>query len=182
MATDRNNLASNIDDLNDLMDVYNPDDNNDNPLQMLNIKSNYIHVDNISASAPQGVDFKYKSIHINIQSLPDKHDKLKLFLHRLEQAHVSVDFILLCETFLTERNADLYQIPGYKFVHKSRTSITRGGVGIYIRDHIGFKLRDDIALFCEGEFESIFIETREREKLPSLVKFIGCQTRMSCCH
>jgi hypothetical protein len=151
------------------MTNFNSDENTvDNPLQLLDINSNYYHIEDIHASIPQDIQFKYKTIHINMQSLPDKYDKLKLFLHRLMDAHLTVDFILLCETFLTVNNADLYQIPGYKFIHKTRSSTSRGGVGMYIRNDIRFKLRDDIAIFCEGEFESIFIETTGNEK-PTIV-------------
>ena len=71
------------------------------------------------------------------------------------------DYILLCETFLTDQTASLYQIPGYKLVHKSRTAKTRGGVAIYIRDNIPFHVREDLGYFIEGEFESIFIETTQ---------------------
>jgi hypothetical protein len=164
MAADINNLAANTPDLNDFMVLFNTDDDTaDTPLQLLDIKSNYYDIDDIHVSIPENVSFKYKTIHINIQSLPDKFDKLKLFLHRLKDAHLTIDFILLCETFLTANNAEMYQIPGYKFIHKSRSSLTRGGVGMYIRDDISFKLRDDIAIFHEGEFESIFIETTRNQ-------------------
>ncbi len=119
MISDTNNLASNTQDLNDYLDVLNSDDDTtDHPLQLLNIKSNYYHIEDIQASIPQDASFKYKSIHINTQSLPDKHDKLKLLLLRLKEANVIIDFILLCETFLNDKNADLYQIPGYTFIHK----------------------------------------------------------------
>jgi hypothetical protein len=79
---------------------------------------------------------------------------------------MDIDFILICETFLTDNIADMYQIPGYKFIHKSR-SVRRGGVGIYIRDYINFKLRDDIALFHQGQF-SIFIETSHTQN-PTII-------------
>jgi hypothetical protein len=164
MAVNVGILDSNNVDLNDLLNVYNSDDDGtENPL-LLNAESKYYELDDISASVPQDASFKYKTIHVNVQSLPDKFDRLKLFLYRLKDEGVIIDFVLLCETFLTTNNADLYQIPGYKFVHKSRLSISRGGVGIYIRHGINFKLRDDIALFHEGEFESIFIETKPAEK------------------
>ena len=165
MIADADNLASITQDLNDYLELSNDDDGTtENPLHLLNIKSNYYHIEDIQASIPNDATFKYKSVHINIQSLPDKFDKLKLFLERLKDADVTIDFIMLCETFLNDRNADLFQIPGYKFIHKSRASLTRGGVGMYIRDDIRFQLRDDIALYHEGEFETIFIETLPADK------------------
>ncbi len=49
-------------------------------------------------------------------------------------------------------------MPGFNLVQKIRTGRARGGVAIYVRDNIKYKLRDDISIFCEGEFESVFIE------------------------
>jgi hypothetical protein len=165
MAVNMNDVATNTQDLNDLMHLFNSDDNtNDNPLELLDIKSDYYEINDINATIPRGANFQYKTIHINIQSLPDKFDKLKLFLHRLKDESLTIDFVLICETFLTDKNANMYQIPGYKFIHKSRSIISRGGVGMYVRDNIQFKLRDDIALFYEGQFESIFIETTHSSK------------------
>ena len=46
---------------------------------------------------------------------------------------VDIHFILLCETFLITENA------GYKFIHQSRTTISRGGVAMYISDDFNFK-------------------------------------------
>ena len=66
---------------------------------------------------------------------------------------------MICEIFLHDNNHDLLKIPGYNSGHKSRKQIRRGGVAIYINEAIQYKLRDDLAIFVEGEFESIFIET-----------------------
>ncbi len=40
----------------------------------------------------------------------------------------------------------------------NRSHVGHGGVGIYIREDITYKIRDDISLFIEGEFESVFVE------------------------
>ncbi len=39
-----------------------------------------------------------------------------------------------------------------------------GGVAIYVKDNLTYQLRDDLALFSEGEFESIFIEITSGKK------------------
>ena len=51
------------------------------------------------------------SMHLNIRSLPDKFDKLKLLLTQLDNININIDFILICETYLTDRNHDLYHLP-----------------------------------------------------------------------
>ena len=73
--------------------------------------------------------------------------------------HIEINFFLICETFLTNNNADLYKIPGYTMIYKNRTVGTRGGIAIYIKETISFKCRPDIEINIDGEFESIFIET-----------------------
>jgi exonuclease III len=65
---------------------------------------------------------------------------------------------MLCETFLKDDNAHLFQISGYKLVYKNRRIKSKGGVAIYVKDSIQFKINDDLSTFIEGEFEAIFIE------------------------
>ncbi len=69
-----------------------------------------------------------------------------------------LDFILLCETFLSERNSDLHQLPGYKLIQRCRKESIRGSVAKYVRDKIKHKIRDDLSIFCEGQFESLVVE------------------------
>ena len=46
------------------------------------------------------------NMHLNIRLLPDKFGRLKLLLSQLDNVNVNIDFILICETYLTERNHD----------------------------------------------------------------------------
>jgi hypothetical protein len=71
---------------------------------------------------------------------------------------MKVDFVLLCETFLVDANADTLLIPGYNFVHNSCKSLSRGGVAIYIADKYTFVERQDLCINVEGEYESIAVE------------------------
>ena len=73
--------------------------------------------------------------------------------------NIEINLFLICETFLTNNNADLHKIPGYTMIYKNRTVGTRGGIAIYIKETISFKCRPDIEINIYGEFESIFIET-----------------------
>ena len=101
-------------------------------------------------------------MHINICSLPDKFDKLKVLLSSLELVNIRFDFILICETFLSDRNHDLYNLPGYTFVSRHRKYAKCGGVGIYVRSCFNYIVREDLSTFKEQSFESIFIEVAER--------------------
>ena len=101
---------------------------------------------------------EYTCMHMNIRSLPDKINKLKVFLCNLQEIGATFDFILLCETFLNDRNADMYNLPGYTFVEKHRKDRKCGGVGIYVKNNLSYKIREDLSIFEEHSFETVFIE------------------------
>ena len=87
---------------------------------------------------------------------------------------ITVHFIMLCETFLLDVNADRFNIPGYCFVHKSRKYISRGGVALYTSNEFHFKLRPDLCINIEGEFECIAaeIEAKRGNVISLLQKYI----------
>ena len=95
----------------------------------------------------------HMALHLSIQSLSAKFDELKLLLSELQNQGIKPDFILICESFLHDANAHLFRLPGYNFMCKNRVDMRRGGVCMYINDSIQFNLRDDLAIFEEGEFE-----------------------------
>ncbi len=110
---------------NDDFDPVSPYSVTDDRFNILNIDSTYCAVDDISFK-----DYKYCALHLNIHSLPSKFVELKNLLADLEHKNIHVDFILLCETFLTNANADKFSIPGYNFVHRNRQTNSRGGVAM----------------------------------------------------
>jgi exonuclease III len=134
-----------------------------NPFDLASIDSKYYDVCDILPKSLHNASFQYKVLHLNIRGLSSKFDELKLLLSQLYDIHVILDVILLCETFINDNNADLFNIPGYKFIYQNRQTLTKGGVAMYIRDNINFKLRKDLCIFHEGEFETLFIETVSKE-------------------
>ena len=58
-------------------------------------------------------------LHLNIQSLPDTFDKLKLPITEINDQNIKLDFILLCETFLMDINSNQYNIPYYNLLYKN---------------------------------------------------------------
>lgn len=98
-------------------------------------------------------------MHINIQGLSSKFESLKMLLSTLLDAKVIIDCIMLCETFINDLNAQLYNTAGYNFTYNNRQNMMRGGVALYIRNNIQYKIREDLGIFIEGEFESVFVET-----------------------
>ena len=76
----------------------------------------------------------------------------------MDNEKIQFDAILLCETFLSDKNHDLFNIPGYTFISRHRKHYRQGGVGIYIKNNINFVIRDDLSIFIEKCFETLFIE------------------------
>ena len=102
--------------------------------------------------------YKYTAIHLNIHSLPGKYDQLHTMLINLSDAGLKIDFIMLCETFLTNTNMNMFSIHGYNFVCNNRIRGRGGGVALYISDNFHFKVRSDLTVNFDVEFESIFVE------------------------
>jgi len=138
------------------------DPNNDQTSNLNIPNTAYIEVDHLK-DIRDNTNHKYNCLHLNIQSLPSKFDLLKQLLSLLKEDRVHIDFIMLCETFLTDSNSHLYNIPGYNLVCQNRTKSTRGGVALYVSTDYHYKLRPDLAINVEGEFESIFIEIRPKQ-------------------
>ena len=76
----------------------------------------------------------------------------------MDNEKIQFDAILLCETFLSDKNHDLFNIPGYTFISRHRKHYRQGGVGIYIKNNINFVIRDDLSIFIEKYFETLFLE------------------------
>ena len=102
--------------------------------------------------------YKYHAMHLNIQSLPAKFERLKELICSLNECGTELDFIFLCETFLTDRVTKLYNIPGYNMIYRNRINKQRGGVLIYILEKYKYSEDAKLSIFHEGEFESIFAE------------------------
>ena len=65
----------------------------------------------------------------------------------------------ISETWLRVNNSndDIFNIPGYKFISNNRRHKHGGGVGLFIKDDLNFKLRSDLQSFDKKLYESIFI-------------------------
>ena len=103
---------------------------------------------------------KFSILHINIRSLYKNFPKIENMLFELNQYP---DVIALTETKIKESGTQVNRVlNGYTFVHND-TKTSAGGVGIYIKSHICFKLRQDLEIKCR-EYESIWIEIVQNGK------------------
>jgi len=100
----------------------------------------------------------FSLIHINIRSLNANIDKLKTFLHRLNH---QFGIICITESWLTNtdflKNSNYY-LAGYTGVGYERsTGKLGGGICLYIRNDISYKLRNDLSSSSKDN-ESFFVE------------------------
>ena len=103
---------------------------------------------------------KFSIVHINIRSLYKNFPRIENMLFELNQYP---DVIALTETKIKESGTQVNRVlNGYTFVHND-TKTSAGGVGIYIKSHICFKLRQDLEIKCR-EYEAIWIEIVQNGK------------------
>ena len=157
-------------DLNLLTELEQYHDNTrDNLTEQLQIDSHYYETHDINCTLNENKQFKYCTLHINVQGLLSSLEHLKHLINKLETNNIQLDFILICETFLHGVDPDkaysgLCAISGYQFIYKNRINRAKGVVAIYIKDDCQYITRDDLSTFMEGEFETIFVEVISKPK------------------
>ena len=119
--------------------------------------SKYMEIDDLT-SIFQPDDFKFRALHLNVRSLSAHFDQLLSMVEQFKNHHCELDFICICETFLTEVNCSLFDLEGYTKIEKHRQNRSGGGVALYVNNRYQYKHRHDLSTFEEGVMESVFIE------------------------
>ena len=110
---------------------------------------------------------KLNVLHLNIRSFVKNRDNLLMLLEDLTQNNINIDVILLCETYLTEINHDLIELPHYKSSHRYRKHKQGGGVSIFVKDQ--HEVLDQLITPFSDIFESLFLTV----KIKNVVFCIG---------
>ena len=93
-------------------------------------------------------------MHCNTMSLTNRFDRLREFLKKFP---VMPHLIAITETRLkTSSNLQSINLPLYTFYHADSLTLA-GGVGVYIKDNLQFKVRSDLK-FCNEGCENFWIE------------------------
>jgi hypothetical protein len=146
-----NPFGDNLDE--DTFDDIDPDKNFYNTYHTKPCK--YLHTDAINNILDTSKDLASFSIfHMNIRSV-------KFFFYHLE-AYLSMinhkfSVIALTETWLKAHNFDLYPIDGYNLLSSTRETKPGGGIAIYIKDCLKFKLRPDLN-YADDNLEMLWAE------------------------
>ena len=110
--------------------------------------------------------------HLNCRGLSSNWTSFRELLCDLHGDSFSFDLIGISEAFRCELDSRL-SLPGFhELVTRCRDDGSRGGVGLFIKDDIHFKIRDDLSVFIPHIFESIFIEigsSSEKHKIVGIV-------------
>ena len=121
---------------------------------------------------------KTSALHLNIRSLPKKREQLHDLILKIKDSGHELDAILLCETFINDLNKSECLIEGYNLEEVHRSKRKQGGVAIFIKDGIKYRVRDDLTVFQEGLFESIFIEVIDNKDKNVIIGEIGYRAQM----
>ena len=97
-----------------------------------NDKCDYIDVRDCSNLNPD--NYNLIALQHNIRSLIFHQVELRQLLHGLERRNSRIDIMILCETFLTDLNIKLVNIPRYISILNHRKNSKGGGVAILIRN------------------------------------------------
>ena len=133
-------------------------------LDQMQFSSNYYDIEQLLQAYSMHKPFQYNCLHINIHSIPDKYDQLVRMLLDLKAYNIQVHFIMLCETFLTDKAVAKCKIPGYELIYENRKTLTKGGVALYVSDMFTAKKLPDVGVHVEGEFETVFAEVKDGDK------------------
>ena len=153
-----NSLGDRLLDLqNNPLDIENIINNSIENRNQMNNDSNSVfkskYVSQLNGSASSKRDDIFSVFHLNIQGLCSSFDELKRIV-----SDGTPDAIGLCETFLDSKKDILLDIPGYRTERLNSKQMARGGLMLYIANHLAYNVRNDLSRNDEGIFESLFIE------------------------
>ena len=160
----RFNLAS-------LLDVDEDDFPNDSPLQYGRHDCKYYDPDQFHSEVA-GIHNPMSFFHLNCRGLSSNWESFRSLICDLHQDDFEFGFIGVSELFRCELDTRV-SLPGYHdILTRTRTDDSRGGVGLFVKEHIHFKVREDLSIFIPHVFESIFIEFDSQNVNPSIVGVI----------
>ena len=96
--------------------------------------------------------------HLNCRGLSSNWDSFNNLLCDLHDDTFNFDFIGISEIFNNTGDLRLNLSGYHKLISRCREDGPRGGVGLFIREHINIIIREDISVFIPHVFESVFVE------------------------
>ena len=98
--------------------------------------------------------------HLNTQSMTSAFDEFQFMVNESK-----LDIITLSETWLKNDKhlLEYVSLPGYKFSCRNRDEKRGGGLGVYIKDSITYKFRNDI-ISLDDSLEHLWVDVKGKNK------------------
>ena len=143
-----NNNAFDLDTENDTEDV------NEEILPAINCE--YYTIDEFT-SAKFNSAKNFSVLHLNIHSIQRHIDEFRVILSLL---NFKFDIICITESKIEKNVKPVIDISisGYKDPESTPTESTKGGVLIYVREDLVYKIRTDLQIYKPKQLESLFVE------------------------
>jgi hypothetical protein len=93
-------------------------------------------------------------LHLNIRSIPRNLNTLIPILH---SSKLEYNIIALSETWLKQDNVDSYGIAGFKHEYLVRDTKAGGGISMFFKDSLNYKLREDLT-HIDSHIEMLWVE------------------------
>jgi hypothetical protein len=144
------------------LNEYISNDENISQFFQTKISSSYVDINTLLKTFTKTTEPLLLSI--NIQSLNSKFESLKAMVRTLQNSEIPVDLIILQETWELKFPEKLI-LPGFqRIVSRTRQVGRGGGVGIYVRNGLNFKERQDLENNKVNTFENVVLEIQYPKK------------------
>ena len=118
--------------------------------------SSYMVQDEVNAileSKQENASFSL--LHVNARSLLSSFDDLKSLAANSRQTFTAIG---ISETWLNDNTSDRVNLPGYNFLSCHRTARSGGGVGLYLRNDLEYRICSECNFSDPNIIESLFVE------------------------
>ena len=93
-------------------------------------------------------------LHLNIRRLQKNFYSLLSLLMTLK-----FEFKVICitETWCSDNNHNLFELPQYKSIHQVRRAGKGGGIAVYLHESLTFNIRHDLSV-SKADIEALCVE------------------------
>ena len=146
-----------FDDFVNLFETYEDDDTVESPFKYLVNNCEYVEPCQFKNVIPENSNM-ISFFHLNCRGLSSNWEHFIELINSLHTNTFQFDIIGVSECYKHENDIRIH-INGYhEILSRNRNEGRKGGVGLFIKNNIQFKVREDISVFIPHVFESLFVE------------------------
>ena len=130
-----------------------------------NLNTPYILPEEFQNFLDDDISKSFSILYLNIIN------NFETFTNFLSTSNLNYSITCFSETWLDKTNTEIsnYELPGYYNIHQIRINCKTGGVSIYIKKELNFKVKDDLSINCKG-VESLCVQLLFENKRNTLYK------------